>query len=152
MSFLSRGSGVFMYVYPKCSLIGKKSGITYNIKWTTCNILYFPREKRCPSCVLPCIARKNRCARMHVCMCRKVKWITMCTYIMHKVFINISCIILRLNWRTWQNSAAVQETSRHLYQEGTWQFIWRHSVALHNISKCHYYWKLLNSTYRWTQV
>jgi len=59
MSFLSRGSGVFMYVYPKCSLISKKSGITYNIKWTSCNIVYFPREKRYPSCVLPCIARKK---------------------------------------------------------------------------------------------
>jgi hypothetical protein len=66
MSFLSRGSGAFMCVCPKCSLIGKKSGITCNIKWTTCNILYFPREKRCPSYVLPCIARKNCYVRVHV--------------------------------------------------------------------------------------
>jgi len=55
-----------MYMYPKCFLTGKKSGITYNVKWTTCNMLYFPREKRCPSCVLPCIARKNRYVLVYV--------------------------------------------------------------------------------------
>lgn len=145
-SLLSRGSSVCMYVYPKCFLTGKKSGIKYKVKWTTCNILYCSREKRCPSCVLSCTVRKKLLV-VHMHVCRKVNWIPLCTYIMHKAFINILCI-LRLNWRTWQNSAAVQETSRHLYQERTWQFISRHSVALHSISKCHYFWRLLNSIYR----
>jgi hypothetical protein len=66
MSFLCRGGSVCTYVYAKCFLPGKKGGITYKVKWTTCNILYFPREKRCSSCVLSCIARKNSCVRFHL--------------------------------------------------------------------------------------
>ena len=63
-SLLSRGSSVFMYVYPKCFLTGKKNGITYKVKWMTCNILHYPREKRCPSCVLSYTVRKNHCVHM----------------------------------------------------------------------------------------
>jgi hypothetical protein len=67
MSFLSRGSSVCMYVYPKCFLTGKKNGLT---KQNGQLVTYFTlREKKgvYPMCY-HVLLEKNRCACMHVCV------------------------------------------------------------------------------------